>query len=454
VLLDDARLDEVLRAQNPWWTSGAMPARARHTQARAPDAFLRETGRPALVAGPRRCGKTSTLFRLADAHLRGGAGPREVAYLPLDHALLRLVPLGLLVDRAVRLMEPRGRPLFLVDSVQALPQWPERFLELVKTRPHPRFVGAASVSPGVADPVAFDTVHLGPLSFREFCALKGLPDLGAPPLDLGDPRLPDRTDPREDFLFHRVLDPMLADYLVRGGFFETALAPDPAQAHELVRQEVVARAVYQDLPAVVNVDKVGELERVLLAALLQGGLVVREALADVLEIDPSTVSRYLDLLARAFLLLELRNFAGVVDRSRVRLFPVDPALPNALFERGAAVLARPEERRSLLAGALVAHLQRAARERGFDLAYFREGDLEADAVLVGPEGAIPVLLVDREEAGEEEAAQAAKVLKRTQASNAFVLSRAGPRVRAPVTFFESVYHLPASYFLYALAGTA
>jgi len=453
-LLDDARLDAILRAHNPWWVTGALPRSARYTQPRAPDAFLAATGRPALLAGPRRCGKTAALFRRIDGHLRTEGRPREVAYLPLDHPLLRLVPPGVLVDRVVRAMEPQGRPLVLLDGVQALPQWPERFLEIVTTRPHPLFAGAASVAPGAGDPAAFDTVAVTPLTFREFCALKGVPDLGAPPLDPFSPVLPERADPAEDTLFHRVLDPLLADYLVRGGIFETILAPDPAAGHELVRQEVVARAVYQDLPGVAGVDKVAELERVLLAALLQGGApVVLESLADALEIDAGTVGRYLELLGRAFLLVELRNFAAAAtDRSRARVYPVDPSLPNALFERGTAVLARPDERRSLLTGAIVTHLHHLARERGLDLAYFREGDLEAEVVLVGPDGAVPVLLVDREEAGEEEAALAEKVLRRTQARTAFVLSRAGPRVRAPLTFFESVVHLPASYFLYALAG--
>ena len=52
---------------------------------------------------------------------------------------------------------------------------------------------------------------------------------------------------------------------------ETVLEPDHAVGHQLVREGVVARAVYQDLPAVAHVLKLADLERVLLAALLQGG---------------------------------------------------------------------------------------------------------------------------------------------------------------------------------------
>lgn len=449
-LLTEGRLDEILKAQNPWWTTGALPQRARSTPPRRPDAALRETGRPTLLVGPRRSGKTATLFRLVESHLRSEGHPRDVAYLPLDHPLLRLVPLGLLVDRALKLMEARERPRLLLDGIQALPQWPERFVEVVKTRPYPRIAAAASIAPAVED-TCFDTVHLPTLSFREFCDLRGIPDLGAPPLDPLKPRLPDDLDAADDRLFGRVLDPLLADYLVRGGFPETVLEPDPAVGHQLVREGVVARAVYQDLPAVVGVMKVADLERVLLAALLQGGSpLVMEALCDALELDRTTVHRYFDHLQRAFLLTSLKNFAAATDRSRARLHATDPALANALCERGAAVLARAPERRSLLAGAVVAHVQRAARDRGLDVAYFREGDLEAEALLVTPDGAVPVVLLDQDEAGEEDAAAVERMLKRMQAGSAFLLSRSGPRRKAPLTFFETIYHLPAAYFLYAL----
>ena len=426
-LLSESRLDEILRAQNPWWTTGALPQRARSTQPRRPDALLRDTGRPTLLVGPRRSGKTATLLRLVDAHLRSDGHPKDVAYLPLDHPLLRLAPLGQLVDRALKLMEARERPRLVLDGLQALPQWPERFVEVVKTRPYPRITGAASVAPGVEDG-CFDTVHLPTLSFREFCDLRGIPDLGAPPLD-----------------------PLLADYLVRGGFPETVLEPDTAVGHQLVREGVVARAVYQDLPAVVGVLKLADLERVLLAALLQGGSpLAMEGLCDALELDRTTVHRYFEHLQRAYLLTSLKNFAAATDRSRARLHATDPALANALCERGAAVLARAAERRSLLAGAVVAHVQRAAREKGLDVAYFREGDLEADALLVTPEGAVPIVLHDQDEATEEDAAAAERMLKRVRGGSAFLLSRGGPRRRSPITFFETIYHLPAAYFLYAL----
>jgi predicted AAA+ superfamily ATPase len=350
----------------------------------------------------------------------------------------------------LKLMEPDSRPLVLLDSVQSLRDWPERFVELVRTRPQPRIVAAASVAPGAQDD-SYDVVTLPSLRFAEFCALRGLPDLGAPPLDLFDPKLPSEADPENDHLFDRVLDPMLADYLVRGGFPEAAFEPDLAIAHQVVRDDVIARAVYQDLPGVVGVAKVAELERVLLATQVHGISPLQvESFADAVELDRQTVGRYLEHLSRAFLLTTLKNYAATTERSRPRVFPTDPAIPNALLERGAGVLAEPEARGSLLVSVIVSHVQEAAFARGFDTAYFREGDLEADLVVVSPAGVMPVVVIDREEVADEDAALVTRLMKRLDAPRAIVLSRARPRRRTPVSFFESVYHMPAAYFLYAL----
>jgi len=446
----EQRLDAVLRAQNPWWASGALPPRTRHTQARAQDEKLSTSSGAVLLVGPRRSGKTATLMRLLDGHLRAGRRPRDAAYLPLDHPVLRLAQPGIAVDRALRLMQPEGEVLLLLDGLQALPEWPERFAEVLRTRPGPRVVAAAAVAPGREDP-AYEICALQPLDFPEFCALRGMPDLGPAAIDLLDPVLPEIADPSDDYMFDRVLDPLLADYLVRGGFPEAIFEPNLSVAQQAIREGVVSRAVYQDLPAVVGVQTLADLERVLLSVLLQEGAPLQaEAFAETVGLDSGTVARYLEHLERAFLVTSLRNFAASTERSRPRIHPRDPSLTNSLLERGTGVLARPEERRSLLVAAVVEHVARVAHGRGYDLAYFREGEVEADLVVVHPEGVMPIVVIDREEVGEEEAAQVARLMKRIGAPRAYLLSRARPRRRKPLTFFESIYHVPAAYFLYAL----
>ncbi len=251
-----------------------------------------------------------------------------------------------------------------------------------------------------------------------------------------------------------MLDPLLADYLVRGGFPEAVLPSDPAEGRARVREAVAARAIYEDLPSVVHVLTQADLDRVLVAVLQHGTAPLAvEAMSDALGLRSATLGRYIDHLERCFLLHTLRNFAATTERSRPRLFPGDPALPNAFFERGAEVLAQPEARIELLRAAIVDHLSHYASQRGFDLAYFREGDLEADVVLVTPEGPLPILLFDREELGDEEVARVDRLMKRMEVRRAIVLSRARRRRREALSFFETVDHLPVSYFLYALAVT-
>ncbi len=443
-VLPEAALAAVLQAHNPWWRHGVLPRSAHPGASRPVDAEIGESEASVLVVGPRRAGKTSLLLRLADTRLRSGT--RDVAYLPVDHPVLRMVDLGPLVDSATRWLAS-DNPLVLLDNVQALPQWPERLLELLKTRPRVRVIATASVAPGVQDP-ALDVHFLGPWSFREFCAERGLADL-APPLDLLAPQFPDE-DGADDRLFQRVLDPLLADYLVRGGFPDAGRAPDPHQAHRRLREDIIAAALYRDLPSVVGVHKLADLERVLVGVLLLNGEpLMADSFSEALELGSNTLGKYLGHLERAFLLESLRNFAASTDRSRPRLYPTDPGLYNALFERGAADLADATRRRSVLVGSVVAHVARVARTRGFDVAYFRDGDLEAELMLVTPEGGVPIRVFDRDPAPED-LSRIERLLRRTGATSAFVLSRAGPRRSEPLSFFETVHHLPAAYFLYGL----
>jgi len=452
-LLPAGSLDSVLRSQNPWWVTGASHAHGTAGMPRAFDDRLTGDERAMLLAGPRRSGKSAALRRVVDVRLRAGVRARDIAAIDLGHALLRLEPLGPLVDRALKLMEPEGRPWVLLDGLQAVPDWPARFRELIDTRPQAHFVAASAVA-DTDHEAPYDTVRVPPLRFREYCALRGLPELGAPKLDPLALELPEIPDTADDYLFDRVLDPLLADYLVRGGFPESVLPSDPAEGRARIREGVVARAIYEDLPAVVHVLTQADLERVLLAVLLHGSAPLTvESFSDSLGLTSQTLGRYLDHLDRCFLLTTLRNFAASTERSRPRLFPTDPALPNAFLDRGAEVLAQPAARRDLLLGAIVDHVAHYAHERGFDLAYFREGDLEADLVLVTPDGALPILLFDREEVGDEEVGRVDRLMKRMEVHRAIVLSRARPRRREALTFFESVDHVPAAYFLYALASS-
>ena len=444
-------LESVLRSQNPWWVTGGVGPHGAAGRPRFFDAGLAQEERPLLLAGPRRSGKTAALRRLIDARLRAGHAPASVGYCDLGHALLRSEALGSVVDRLIKQMDAAQRPWVLLDGLQAVPDWPERLRELIDTRPQAHFVAASSVAPD-GHPTAFDVVRVPPLRFREQCALRGLPELGAPPLDPVALELPAESDDADDYLFDRVLDPLLADYLIRGGFPESVLPTDPAEGRASIREGVAARAIYEDLPSVVSVLTQADLDRVLVAVLRHGSAPLAvEAVSDALGLTSSTLGRYLDHLERCFLLHRLRNFAAETERSRPRLFPADPAQPNAFFERGAEVLAQPEARADLLRSAVVDHLAHYAHQRGFDLAYFREGELEADVVLVTPEGALPILLFDREELGEEEAARVDRLMKRMEVRRAIVLSRARRRRRKALSFFDSVDHLPAGYFLYALA---
>ena len=69
--LPDTRLREVVSGLNPWWTSGMLPPRAGRAGPHRVDARRKKDDRPLLLCGPRRCGKTSTIYRWIKPGVKG-----------------------------------------------------------------------------------------------------------------------------------------------------------------------------------------------------------------------------------------------------------------------------------------------------------------------------------------------------------------------------------------------
>src|SRR3954469_18804057 len=84
----------VLHGFNPWWTHRPLavpPFRRLAYDACARYLFDRSIRRGILISGPRRVGKTTVLYQLADRLLDQGVDPRSVLYLSLDHPVLKLL---------------------------------------------------------------------------------------------------------------------------------------------------------------------------------------------------------------------------------------------------------------------------------------------------------------------------------------------------------------------------
>lgn len=402
-MVSDEDVLRVLRAFNPWWSTGLVPARLAPPVRRAAfrtvrDRLSRPGWRRALILeGPRRVGKTTILYQLADAVLKARDLPaRRVWYASFDHPVLKLARL----DQVVRLamgLDPTpaaaGRALLLLDEIQYSSDWGAWLKWLVDQHPQFQVLATGSASarlriestePGVGRWV---DVAVPPWSFYEYAALRDLPRPETVDIDPGflwgkDPvdtrtlvRLVERTLP---------LEPHLHRYLILGGFPEVALLDDP-QGLDLLRIDVVDRVLKRDMVALFNVRNVLDLERLFVYLCMHTGEIMnRQTLARDLGVTAATVDNHLQALELVHLLVLLPN-VGMGGKQVLRTRPkayVDPTLRNAVLMQGEDALTDATALGHLVESAVVLHTLAYARPYRPWAGYWRDGATQREIDLV------------------------------------------------------------------------
>lgn len=248
-----------------------------------------------VVTGPRQAGKSTLVGQLAG---------RTARYTTLDDGPTRAAA----VTDPEAFLSDLGAPA-IIDEAQRAPGLALAIKAVVDRRRSPgRFVLTGSADlwalPGFATALAgrMEIFTLWPLSQGEFEGHRE---------DFVDaifsPRLPRRTgsDELRRTVFQRAL---------RGGFPEVALRR-PAGRRDAWFRSYVASVVDREVRDLSRIEEIAELPRLLalLAARATDVLNVAEV-GRIMEMNKMTLSRYLALLERVFLIRRVRAWAGDIGR--------------------------------------------------------------------------------------------------------------------------------------------
>lgn len=397
----------VLHGFNPWWTHrpfSVPPFRRLAYDACARYLFDPSIRRGILISGPRRVGKTTVLYQLANRLLEGDLDPRRVCYLSLDHPVLKLLS----IEEILRLYEERvlagpHRAYLLFDEVQYSREWDLHLKFLLDHRPEFRVLATGSaalrqrhdsIDSGVG---RWITVPMPTLSFFEFLQIRNraLPHVSRSlrPNDLFQAEGPELTRLAETF---RALLPEFQRYLLVGGFPETALSDDTDYCQRILREDVVERVLKRDMVALFGVRKINELEKLFIYLCFHtGGLLSARTCATELGTTVQTVDSYLESLESANLIyrvspIELGGKTAL--RAQSKYYLADAALRNAVLLRGEEILLEPEEMGKVIETSVLRHLFAYYYLDSPRVAYWREPrtDKEVDVIVQSPSYVIPV----------------------------------------------------------------
>ncbi len=427
-MIGDEEVLRVLRAFNPWWTTGVVPDHLVPSFRRTPfysayRRLLQRGWRRALILeGARRVGKTTILYQLADEFLRKrGFPPRRILYVSFDHPVLKLARLDQVMRLFAAVDKAEGEEaLLLLDEIQYAADWSGWLKWLVDQHPRYRIVATGSASARLkaegAEPAVgrWMAIPVPPLSFYEYVALRfsSVPDREIVSPSLPAPPAPDAgekvTPVPPDFLWaansgvslsleavvERCLpvEEQFHRYLLLGGFPEVAILDHP-QGLDLLRVDVVDRVLKRDMVALFNIRNILDLERLFIYLCLHTGEIInRETIARELGVTGPTVDNHLKAMEMAHLLLLLPNVdmgGKKLLRSRPKAYLADSSLRNAVLMQGEELLVDPVALGHLVETAVVIHVLAYARQFAPQAGYWRDAasGREVDLVLTFPRSA-------------------------------------------------------------------
>jgi len=374
----------------------------------------RSPNRIHLILGPRRVGKTTIMVQtvrhlIEDAEIE----PTRIWLARGDHPDLMGRPLGTLVRAMVDASgATHEKPAYIfLDEVNYARDW-DRWLKTMFDERWPVRIAATSssaaslVRAGTESGVGRWLEHvLGPCSLPEVVYLGG-----------GDELLRESNETLAGALKEELAHPAITEtdataerlLLAAGGFPELFLkttgglaTPESAamRSMRILRDDVVMKVAYRDIPQAYNVAKPMRLERLLhMLAGQNGGIVSPEKLSGSLgDVARATVDSYLSYLEQSLLVFMLTNYSGNEDSVQKRgrkLYFSDVSVANATLSRPIALYGAPDELGRAWENIAMSHLYFASRANMIRLHYWRDsgGKHEVDAIHDDPRAPLAIEL--------------------------------------------------------------
>ncbi len=417
---DKIEVLNVLHGFNLWWAGKEFSTQEfRRLAFDACRSYLEDKTfkRAILLSGPRRVGKTTILLQIAKALILSGHNPKSIFYVSLDHPLLKLFSMRKILALYSESIHPQGREAFLLfDEVQYAKGWETEIKLLIDHQPNYHILATGSASVVHRERLAesgvgrWITVPIPTLSFFEFVHIRGehLPKIShnLRPTDLFATTQPELTDLAVRF---RELLLSFQQYLLVGGFPETAIQKNISLCQRLLREDVVERVLKRDMTALFGVRNVNELEKLFIYLCIHsGGIIAHKTCADALGTSPITVANHLTLLEQANLIYRVTpaEVSGKkILRTRNKYYLVDAALRNAVLLRGEEILTNPDEMGIIAETTVLRHLYAYYYLDVPEIVYWRDpvSQKEVDIIVRSPKYVFPFEVKYREhpELGEK-----------------------------------------------------
>lgn len=393
--IEKEELTAILAQFNPWWRGESISDLPSWKRAAFGELYKWIVNPPAaratFLSGARQIGKTTLIMQAIDNLIKDGVPAGNIFYATFDHPLLKLAGIDAALE-AWRQREPKkdGIEYVFLDEAQFIRDWGTWVKHQVDFSKQRRIIFTGSATPILhADQESglgrWHTIRLTTLSFYEYIQLK----------KLTPPQLPKVKslkeifdwDKSEIYRISEITSSYVAhfhDYLVRGGFPQTALVETINQAQKLLREDIIDKALKRDMTAMFGVRRVLELEQTFLYLCLHDGAVLdMVALCSNLEVKRPTAQKFIELLEAAHLIYKLQPFGygKEILRGKHKIYLSDPAIAPAVMLKGRGIIDDPKSLSISAESAVLKHLFARYYSQSVRFSYWQgKKDLEVDLV--------------------------------------------------------------------------
>jgi len=333
-----------LQRDNPWWAGAGAEAPPTFTHTRAyfkkfsNIALNWDVNRAIILIGPRRVGKTVMLLQLVHQALTQGFSHRHILMASIDTPLYSGLPLSRLLDFFEKQTgtSSTDRRLVIFDEIQYLKDWEVHLKVLTDRYPNTRFIASGSAAAALrlksqeSGAGRFTDFFLPPLTFAEFLDFRNIEQtlISETVQDTGVYFTATNID---------ALNSTFVDYLNFGGYPEAVLnASIQANVQRYLSRDIVDKVLLRDLPSLYGIQDIQELNRLFTTIAYHSGQEISlESLASSSGVAKNTISRYLECLEAAFLIVRVQR---VDDNGRTfqrmrqfKVYLTNPSMRAALF---------------------------------------------------------------------------------------------------------------------------
>ena len=306
-------IKDVLQDSNPWWKEEFTVEFKDRDIYEKIKKFL-PLSQMIAFTGLRRVGKTTLMFKIVEDYIRNGFEPRNIIYFSFDE--FRATEIRLVMKEYEALLEKdfkKGNYILLLDEIQKLTNWEDQLKRIYDTfSKNVKIIVSGSESLLIRN-TSKETLagrlldfKVETLSFKEFLLFRGV-----------------KFEPIG--LYEKDLNRLFNEFVVTLGFPELVDIKDKGIIKKYVKESIVEKIFYIDIPRLFKISDASVLEPLLNIFMEEPGqLLELSDLAKELKISRQTLSNYLTYLEESFLLRKLYNYSKnrrKVERKLKKYYP-------------------------------------------------------------------------------------------------------------------------------------